>query len=141
MSGQKRAEVVEERLQTKGIRSCVVVRPHQLGCKLIEQVVCFVCNARAAHDCQSVTTMSVDYRIELLGHVTNSLIPGGRNQLAAFLVANQRRADALFMVHKRMAKAAFDAEKLAIESVNVAVAGHDAHQLAAARSQRHLTAV
>src|SRR5216683_2698747 len=105
MSGQERAEIVEERLQAKRICSCVVVRPHQLRCKLVEQVVCFVCYSRAAHDCQSVTTMSVDYRIELLCHVTNSFIPGGRNQLAAFPVANQRRADAFFMVHKRMAKA------------------------------------
>ena len=57
----------------------------------------------------------------------NRFVPRRGNQLAAFLVANQRRADAFFMVHERMAKAAFDAEKLSIESVNVAVTGHDAH--------------
>src|SRR3989442_741930 len=141
MSGQERAEIVEERLQAKRIRNCVVLSPHQLGCKLVEQVVCFVCNSWAAHDCQSVTTMSIDYRIELLGHVTNSFVPRGRNQPAAFLIANERSADAFLMVHKRMAKAALDAEKLSIESINVAVAGHDPHQLAAARAQRHLTAV
>src|SRR3989454_12371243 len=118
MSGQERADIVEERLQTKRIRNCVVLSPHQLGCKLVEQVVCFVCNSWAAHDCQSVTTMSIDYRIELLRDVTNSFIPGGRNQLAAFPVANQRHADSFFMVHKWMAKPALDAKKLAIESVD-----------------------
>src|SRR5688572_13388439 len=114
MRGQERAKIVKERFQTKTIGSGVVLSAHQLCCKLVKHIVGFVCDTRAADDPQSITAMRIDGRIKLLRDVTNSFIPGGRNQFAALLVTNQRRANAFFMIHKRMAKATLDAEKLSV---------------------------
>src|SRR6267142_2831907 len=45
------------------------------------------------------------------------------------------------MIHKRMTEAPFDAEELAVQTVDIAIARDDAHQLATARAERHLAAV
>jgi hypothetical protein len=58
--------------------------------------------------------MGVSNLIQLSRHVTNRFVPGCRNQFAAFLVTNQRRANAFFVIYKRMSKAALDAKKLAV---------------------------
>src|SRR6266516_6412200 len=45
------------------------------------------------------------------------------------------------MIDEGMGKATLDAKKLAIQTIHVTVARDDTHQIAAARSQRHLAAV
>src|SRR5450432_2011692 len=45
------------------------------------------------------------------------------------------------MIHKRMTEAAFDAEELTVQTVDVAIAGDNTHQVATAGAQRHLAAV
>src|SRR5437867_1155024 len=45
------------------------------------------------------------------------------------------------MIDERMAKTAFDAEKLTIMSVNIAIARDDTHQLRSARAERHLASI
>ena len=72
--------------------------------------------------------MLVDYGVEFFCNVNNGLVPGCRNEFAPLVITNQRCAYALFVVHKRMTKAAFNAEELAVEPVYVAIARHDAHQ-------------
>src|SRR6267143_1997523 len=45
------------------------------------------------------------------------------------------------MIDEGMGKATLDAKKFAIQAVNVTIACNDAHQIAAARAERHLAAV
>src|SRR5438132_7587649 len=45
------------------------------------------------------------------------------------------------MIDERMGKATLDAKKLAIQTIHITVARDNTHQIAAARSQRHLAAV
>ena len=85
--------------------------------------------------------MCVDYGVELSRHVTNRFVPRRGNELAALLVTNERRANPVFVVYEGMAESALDSEKLPIESVNIAIPGHNAHQFAAARAKRHLASV
>src|SRR5712691_6397942 len=45
------------------------------------------------------------------------------------------------MIDERMSKATLDAKKLAIQTIHVTVARDNTHQIAPARSQRHLASV
>src|SRR6185503_317544 len=83
--------------------------------------------------------MLVCYCIETLGDVTNRFIPRSRNQLAALLVTNQRRANTRFVVDERVSKTSFNAKELTVDAVDVTIARDHAHQLAATRTERHLT--
>src|SRR6266567_5476170 len=85
--------------------------------------------------------MSFGYGAEFLCREPNGFVPGRRDQPAAFLITNQRRANSLFMVHKRMTETALDTKKLAIQSAYVAVARDNTHQFAAPRPERHLAAI
>ena len=40
-----------------------------------------------------------------------------------------------------MPKAAFNAEELAVQAVDVTIAGNDAHQLVGSRTKRHLATI
>src|SRR5882672_3411631 len=141
MRRQRRAEIVEKRLQTVDVGGRVVPRSDQLGRKLVEHVVRFVRDTRTANHAECIRSVRIDNRVEFLRDVADSFIPGSRDQSATLLVTNERRANARLVVNERMTEAALDAEKLAIEAVNIAVARHDAQQLVAARAERHLAAV
>src|SRR5262244_3638473 len=78
---------------------------------------------------------------ESLRRKTQRFVPGGRNKLAAFLVTNQRRANAVGVIDEWMAEAAFDAEKLAVQSVHVTIASDDPHDFVSARADGKLTPI
>src|SRR5207244_4350100 len=87
-----------------------------------------------------VPAISFGNYVKPLRREANRFVPGRRDQLAAFLT-NQGRAKALLVIDERVPKAAFDAEKLAVEPIDIAIARNDAHQLVASRTKRHLAAV
>src|SRR2546421_208003 len=74
----------------------------------------FVDETRTADHSERVVTVGCHDRIDLLRGKADRFVPGRGNQLPAFLVTNHRRANTLFMIHERMAKAALDAEELAV---------------------------
>jgi hypothetical protein len=127
MGGEWAAKIIEEWFQTKRLGSGVVRSSYQLPRKLVQRVIRFIGKARTADDADRVAAVSVDDGIELLSDMANGVVPCRRDQLAVLLVANQRRANACFVVHEGVAKAALDAEKLSVNSIDIAIARHDAH--------------
>src|SRR2546423_7211324 len=99
MRRQTGAEIVEDRFQIVWISAGVIVSADQVGCKFVEQVICFVGNAWAADYTDRVATVLIDHRIKLLRHVTNRLVPGCGDKLSALFVTNQRCAYALFVIY------------------------------------------
>src|SRR5262249_39110807 len=79
--------------------------------------------------------------VHSFGREANRVVPGRRNQPAAFLIANQGSADSLFMIDERMTETAFDAEELAIVAVNITITRYDSHHFGSAPAERHLTTV
>ena len=127
MAGEWAAKIIQEWFQAKRFGDSVVRSPHQLPRKLVERVIRFIGKARTADDADGVAAVSVDDGIELLSDTANGIVPCRRDKVAVFLVANQRRANACFMVHEGMAKAALDAEKLSVNSIDVPITCNDAH--------------
>src|SRR5439155_5123391 len=111
------------------------------GRELPQRIDRFVGEPRTGDYRERVVAMGRDHSVELLCGEANCFIPGCRNQSPAFFISNHGRANSLFMVHERMAKAALDAEELAVQSVHVTIARDNAHQLTTALTQLHLTAV
>ncbi len=122
MRCERRAEVVEEALKTERIGSGVVVRAYQFSRKSAQHKERFVGQSRTADNPDRISTVTIRDRVETLRDVTNSFIPRCRNQLAAFLVTDHRRANALFVIDERMAEASLHTEKLAIETVDITIA-------------------
>src|SRR5215213_8118649 len=132
MRRERRAEVLEEWLETEQVRRRVVFGANQICRKLAQHVQRFVRQTWTTDDADRITPMLFRNRVETLGDVSNSFIPRCRNQLAAFFVADHRRANACLVIHERMTEASFDTKKLAVDSVHVTIASDDTHQLAAA---------
>ncbi len=122
MRRERRAEIFEESLQAERIGGGVVLRSHQFGRKLVQHVKRFVCHSRTADDADRISSVFIRNSIETFGNVTNSFVPGCGDQLAALLVTNHRRADAIFVIDERMTKPALHAKKLAVDSVHVSIA-------------------
>src|SRR5690349_3790686 len=141
MGRERCAQVVEESAETEKIRGRVVFSTDELSRKLAQHVKRFVCQARTADHADRIAPVLIRNRIESLGHVANRFIPGCGNQLAAFLVTNQRRANARFVVDERMSEASLDAEKLAVDAVDVTITRDRTQHLAAARAERHLATI
>src|SRR6185369_15386917 len=68
-------------------------------------------------------------------------VPRRGNQLAALLVADQRRANARFVINERMPEASLDAEKLPVDAVDVTIASDRTQHFTGARAERHLAAI
>ena len=98
----------------------------------VQHVERFVSQPRAADDADRISSMLIGNSIETFGDVTNRFIPGRWDQLAAFLVTNHRRANTRLVIDERMTKAAFDAKKLAVDTVDIAIARDRAQHFAAA---------
>src|SRR5207245_8804414 len=103
-----------------------------LGSKLSQTIERFVCEPRAADNGNCIAAENFRDCVELLCCEMDRFVPGGGDQLAAFPVTNQRRPNTLFVIDERMTEAALNTKELAIQSVNVPIARHDAHQLTAA---------
>src|SRR5207244_2218398 len=134
-------KIVEECCQTESVRDRVVLSADNFRSEFLQRVKRFVGEARTADDSDRITAVGFGNCIKLLSREANRFVPGRGDQLAAFLISNQRRAKTLFVIDERMPKAAFNAEKLSVQSVHVTVARDDAHQLVASRTKRHLATV
>ena len=141
MRRERPTKIVEERCQTEGVRNRVVLRADNFGREFLQRVKRFVGDARTANDSNRVPAISFGNYVKPLRREANRFVPGRRDQLAALLITNQGRVNALFVIDERMPKAAFDAEKLAVESIDIAIARNDAHQLVASRTKRHLATI
>src|SRR5262249_5921436 len=122
MSREWRAQVVEESFETKKIRSRVVFSAHELSRKLAQHIKRLVCQTRTTDDANRIATVLVRNRIETLSNVANGFIPRRGNQLAAFFVTNQRRANARLVIDEWMSESSLNAEKLAVNAVDVTIA-------------------
>ena len=69
-----------------------------------------------------VAPMFLRNLIKTRRYLPNRFIPRRGNQLAALFVTDHRRANAGLVIDERMPEAALDAEKLTIDSVDVAIA-------------------
>src|SRR5437016_5201519 len=141
MRRQGSTKIVEEGYQTESVRYRVVLCADNFSREFLQRVKRFVGEARTAYHGNRIAAVRFGDCVKPLRREANRFVPGRRNQLAAFLISNQRRAKALFVIDERMPKAAFDAEKLSVQSVHVTVARDDAHQLVASRTKRHLATV
>src|SRR5215472_5869784 len=141
MRSQGSTELLEERRQRESVADGEMLRADDLSGELSQHVEGFVGQSRAADDGDRVAAVLLGDLIESLGHMPDRVIPGGGHQPAALLVTNQRRANAILVIDKRMSKATFDTEELAVDAVDIAIARHHAHQFTAAGTERHLTTV
>jgi hypothetical protein len=74
------AEIFEERFETEEIRGGEVFSSDQLRRKPVQHEQGFVRKSRAADDANRVSPVCIGDRVQALGDVTNSFIPGcGRN--------------------------------------------------------------
>src|SRR6185503_19840225 len=119
MGRQRCAEVFEEWLQCECVSRGVVVSADELSRKPVQHIQRFIRHARTTDDADPVSAVLVGDRIETFSDVTNRFIPRRGNQFAALLVANHWRADARLLIHERMTEPAYDAQKLAIDAVDV----------------------
>src|SRR5689334_16517447 len=122
MSRQRSVEMLEETPEAKRVRSRVVLSADEFSCELVQHVKRFVRQSRTTNHANCIATMFFCDCIEPFGDVTNCLIPGCGNQLAAFLVTDHRRANTRLMINERMSETTFDAKELAIDSVDVTIA-------------------
>src|SRR2546421_87337 len=79
--------------------------------------------------------------LKSFGSEVDCIVPRRGKEAPAFLITNERRAQAFFVIDERVREAPLDAKELAVVTVNITVARNDAHNFAAARADRELTAV
>src|SRR5260370_24116029 len=103
MRGERTAEILKERFKAKRIRHPIVLGPDDFGGKLSQAIKRFVRQSRAANHSDRVPAVFISDRIQLAGGKPDCLLPGRRNELTAFLIATQRRAEPLLVVDQRMA--------------------------------------
>src|SRR5678816_4192778 len=84
---------------------------------------------------ERVLPVCIDHRVQILRYVFDGFIPGSWNQATTFLVADQRRANSLFVVNKWVAKPSLDTEELAVQAVDIAITGNNAHELIGERAK------
>src|SRR5688500_13676984 len=132
MRCERCAEIVKERLETKSIRGRVVLSSNEFSSKPVQHEERFVSHSRTTNDTDRITSMFIRNCVKTLGNVANRVVPGCRDQLAALLVTDHRRANARFVVNERMCKPAFDAKEFAVDAVDVAITRDGAHHFAPA---------
>src|SRR5690242_10499145 len=116
MRRERCAEVLEGTSETEEISRRVVVSADKLGREFLQHVKRFVCQPRTTDDANRIAPAIVRHFIETLRDVTNSFIPRCRNQLAALLVTDHRRANARFVIDERMCEPTLNAQKLAVDT-------------------------
>src|SRR6267378_3795773 len=132
MCREWRGKIVKEGFQTERISGGVVFSANQFGSKLVKTIKRFVCQSGTAHHANGVAAMFVGDRVQFYCNAADGFIPGCGDQLATLFVPDERRANSLLVIYKRMSETTLNAKKLSVEPVDVAVTRDDTHQLATA---------
>src|SRR6266478_1043195 len=102
MCCKRRSKIIEEWFQTERISGRIVFSTNQFGGELLKTIKRFVCQTGTAHHANSIAAMFVGNRVQLFCDAADGLIPGCGNELATLFVPDERRANSLFVIYKRM---------------------------------------